>query len=803
MPTTQYTFTTPGNYTYDLNTVEVTGGQAQLRIIDASGKQFTQPFDGSPGFTYDQNLAVFTESGTFGVNFSQHAHHATWAAGNTIGTLSPTPPEIVSGEVYSNETSSVRYVYYSATNNADSAQTGVVRFKVRPLYTNNPTANGTFFSIHTDLSGGVNNAIQLTHVAADATLNLLVFDDSGAVITNTTLPAWQPAANQQYEFELNYDFTTGDTRLFIDGAQHGNTITDTGTRNSANINYLTLLTDISRANPAAFTLQDFVVDSSVRHTSNYTPGYTVATVNARTVRQKKIIDASFGVNFNTDGNANANWADGIKTATFVGNPIISGGKLDLRNGVGHVRYDATSNCPALGSMTARFKVTPNWSGAPPSTMIFFTAATDFNNRCQCYQLPSTGRLVFYLTNDSGGFVNIYYAWGPVAGTEYEIEIGYDLSQNFMGLWIDGVLVASSNSMGGTRTVPVNDIRLGGGWDGVTYIDAQIDDVIIYPTLQHTADYTPGYIVSDNNYSESVVVLPTMTHNGPGTITTLDSLTVTDAQAVRYVSDGRYWDGAQWAVSDNSYAQANDVLTINNNLASLSVAGQSSITTTVVFPDSPDAAYVDLLQWSYTGGDSYPVSVQTVVPLATVTQDGLSAFSAVSTNATFVLRNDNVDYYWDGMQWVQSDLSVTQSNDAVTIDANLASFPQRGVLVPVVLLASPDGVTQSSVDDMSITYDYFGGSATIDNTCVVWGYLYDGNNQPRSGVTITVRPEIPGIVSDKVIDDEVLAVTTDSSGYWEVELVVLNTRYVFDIDGFVTTRFVPDVQIENFNNLTTI
>jgi hypothetical protein len=84
-----------------------------------------------------------------------------------------------------------------------------------------------------------------------------------------TVP-WSPVAGTEYEIEVNYDFTGGATRIFIDGVQHDATVTTTFTRSAGDALYL-VLGSYSGGNsfPADCSYDDVAVFNAVKHTAPF------------------------------------------------------------------------------------------------------------------------------------------------------------------------------------------------------------------------------------------------------------------------------------------------------------------------------------------------------------------------------------------------------------------------------------------------------------------------------------------------------------------------------------------------------
>lgn len=157
-----------------------------------------------------------------------------------------------------------KYVTWSATNNAPFQYIGTIRTGFRPNYSGTPGSNTNIFFVGgTGFSSA--NAIVLFHDSFGM-FNLRVYNSAGSNLLDTQLGAWSPTAGTLYTFELDFNFTAGATRLFVDGIQAGGTQT---------------LTTSSRTQPDIFAVaqdqfasgngsyKDLITFSTVQHTSNH------------------------------------------------------------------------------------------------------------------------------------------------------------------------------------------------------------------------------------------------------------------------------------------------------------------------------------------------------------------------------------------------------------------------------------------------------------------------------------------------------------------------------------------------------
>lgn len=191
--------------------------------------------------------------------------------GTTSGTVSITSGKLVLGTGQGNN------VRYNAVNNANFTQTGTIRFKFTPNFTTIATNTGIIGIGKTSVN---DNSLYFFLNSSNSNLSLAVCNSSGTkTISDVGFGAWTWVNGQEYEFELNCDFTTPATRLFIDGALFGTPITTSVTRTSTSLEQLqvgsyiiTPTNDLSN-----FSIRDLVVYNTIQHTTSYTKGYTTQT----------------------------------------------------------------------------------------------------------------------------------------------------------------------------------------------------------------------------------------------------------------------------------------------------------------------------------------------------------------------------------------------------------------------------------------------------------------------------------------------------------------------------------------------
>lgn len=165
------------------------------------------------------------------------------------------------------------YVTYSAVSNADFTQTGCIRFRLTPLFTGAPADTQSLFSVVQDKD--VTNTVNALWLAVESSsaVRLYGFDSANSLFLNASLGNWSPTIGHEYIFELNYDFTTGATRLFIDGVQFGSTQTGTGSRTNV-VAHMQIGKWIGSSYSQNFRMREFEIFNTVQHTADHVPDYT-------------------------------------------------------------------------------------------------------------------------------------------------------------------------------------------------------------------------------------------------------------------------------------------------------------------------------------------------------------------------------------------------------------------------------------------------------------------------------------------------------------------------------------------------
>jgi hypothetical protein len=195
-----------------------------------------------------------------------------------------------------------------------------------------------------------------------------------------------------------------------------------------------------------------------------------------------------------------NYGNGVLTGTSIGGAAVLNGWLDLaHNDLRYVDYYADGNADSQQQITIRFKIKFNYNPSPSSTQVFFSicqSSGNATNLIEFYQLD-TGYMKLHIKDSAN--IDIMdeeiVVMAPVAGQEYEYAICIDLDSETQTLFIDGIL-QNTVSFTGERSSDIGLLRIGSDSNGIETSNFSIADFVIYNTIEFTADYIPGYTLSE-------------------------------------------------------------------------------------------------------------------------------------------------------------------------------------------------------------------------------------------------------------------------------------------------------------------
>jgi hypothetical protein len=538
------------------------------------------------------------------------------------------------------------------------------------------------------------------------------------------------------------------------------------------------------------------------------------------VRQKDTRPANFGCGATYTNDINLNWGGGVLTGTAFGGATVASGKLDLRNFDKYIRYAALNNASSTQVGCIRFLYTPNYSGAPVAERTLIALLEALGSSTSLIQLShnTAGRIGIFITNSSGvtivnGSSNII---SLVAGTEYEFEFDWDLTAGITNLFLNGVKIITTITSTGSRNA-ASYIYIGANFGASNKADGYFNNVLFFSVAQHTANYTPGYTIEETIYVENKVTLPEMEYTGAGSLIVVTNFITSFVQSPRITlqigrsGDWLYWDGVEWAVSNDTYTQANDPAIFAINVATLPVSGEIYVQFKIYFTGSNTlSSFLDLsitltAQIYLTNNPTIEINSKWYI-------DALELFSETAAKIgtdqiKYILKKGTKWYYWNGSAWVESNGTYTQANTAADIEIHKANFTTSHTLFGIKLfLYSTDGTTTPEIDLLSVDFDYAGETADTINTCIVWGYLIENNNVPSDDqIIIFLNKKCAKYKTNILVTREEIRPIVREDGYFEIELIEtinmdVDTLYDVRINGKHYTMSVPNDTEQNINEL---
>lgn len=160
-------------------------------------------------------------------------------------------------------------VKYNSRNLVDVGQAGTVQFwfKTSASYANPPTSSVYIMELMGASSGHC--ALYLYHFTTGY-LKLWGNDEDGTKIFDVNLTSFTPVAGTPYFFSVDWDFTTGDTQVFLNGSQIGSTNTNTYSRVDGGQASAYIISN-SNSTSASYGLSMIEMYTSKQHTTSYIP----------------------------------------------------------------------------------------------------------------------------------------------------------------------------------------------------------------------------------------------------------------------------------------------------------------------------------------------------------------------------------------------------------------------------------------------------------------------------------------------------------------------------------------------------
>lgn len=494
--------------------------------------------------------------------------------------------------------------------------------------------------------------------------------------------------------------------------------------------------------------------------------------------------STFGATYTSS--IDGSWGNGVLTGTAYNGAAIAGNRLDLSGSVSErkVVYAGLNNFDFAQTGCVRFKYTPNYSGAPTVPMYIVTLGGDGNNNSKIKIYHYSNGYVRYAAYDSSGnsLGESIYLWiTNVAGTKYEFEYNFDFTAGASRIFLNGNQIGATGALTGTRTA--SDITYCSVGVAPTEFyktpNFYLEDLEIFDSVQHTANYTPGYSVPEYRYLSSKVILPEMEHTNPGTIINFNELSSEYSGSPKCTleigrsGDELYWNGSSWAVSNETYSQATDTATFNSNCTLLSVDGEIYGQLNIYFDNSSTVqSSISELTAALTVNTQYPTDNPAIITKTSFKSTQLNSISSISEIEgndliTHVINIDSSDYYWDGEGVVLSSGTYAESNLIEDLSANATAFIDTRSDVKIKsFLHSDDGTTTPELDLINILYNQALGDPVVPRLVNIEGFVYD-NDSPLADKVIYVRPYLHGYFNNGIFHDYSFfqMATTDSDGYF--------------------------------------
>lgn len=520
---------------------------------------------------------------------------------------------------------------------------------------------------------------------------------------------------------------------------------------------------------------------------------------------------------NDGGSLTGNQNNAGNAATIVSNKLDCTGNTD--KGV----YYGVDNT-TVGSL--KFRYTPNYTTSPPGNVniVMFWNGTNNNDRLGLTHSPSgTSTIRVYLYDDTGS--SIYLAttigglWSFTNGQEYEFLLTWD-SSGTIRVFIDGTIHGTLSPAAWDRGTDSTNLHIGATSAVYNAAEASFNDIILYDVVTETSNYTAGYTITLYKYAESLIELMGNAHIGPGSFLSGVSFTTSETGSPKYVIDidgtSYYWNGSEWATSLETYATASTASEINSNFSTLTaINGSAAVIVLIVFPDSNTAqSKVDNIS-HVLNGTAYSEANPTIEFNETFDNEGLCTFVESATKLAtdeikWIIKKESIWYYFNGVNFVESGGTYSQSNTSSEIVASVSAFLTTGGTSKLkAFFHSDDGTTTSILNSLTVTYDFFGSTPSVVPKCIVFGYEVDGEGNPKTDLTITALLTKPRATCTNLtgINRETVTVTTNSQGYWEMELVqtvMLDAQWIFiysdGTERHSYTRTVPQKTSANFVTL---
>jgi hypothetical protein len=509
----------------------------------------------------------------------------------------------------------------------------------------------------------------------------------------------------------------------------------------------------------------------------------------------------------------ANWgADGFidLSANLNGTPVLSGGKVDCIGSNG-LYYKDTLIGGLSGNFVIKFKYTPHYTGTPSNNSNIVTISQD----------SGTTDIVLIFHSSVGGGIRItanglsassFAVWSPTAEQEYVFEV--ICINNEISIYIDNAQIGTSKTISPGQGTSSNRLWIGAFSSVYNNANAEYDDLILYST----ASQTSTYIIPSKIYTPSIIEIPKFSHVGTGFIDSLDTFETIENGTLTYnIKSGsknyQYFNGGGvWLDSNGTLSESTSQSIANTNIAGYTdVFGELDVYIKIFLgEDSNTQSYIDQLTIDHTDQENYATddpyfSLNTSI--VSIRADQLFDFlEDVSENddIKYVLGRNGEKVYWNGSAWVNSDLSLLQSNSVLEILTGKEEFLTEGDGKQINIywiLHSDDGLTTPEADSVTIEYDFSAEPPTL-NENIIYSFLYtlDGLTAEKF-VTVQTIQYIIG--TNSIITSDPINIEIRENASFEAKLYIEDVEpdeLLWNFDGKkIRTNFLAG--INKFSDLT--
>ena len=462
-----------------------------------------------------------------------------------------------------------RYLTYSSVDNFPIL-IGTISFWIKPNYSGSPINNQEIFSVYK--SDTDENKITFTH-NTDGNLILLCYDYDENLIINHNFGNFTPNTYDIYNFELDFDFYNGETRLFINGVQKGTTNNNNLTRDT---DYEFIQIGSSTLNNN-FLIDELIIYNKIINTSTFTPSETQLPTS---IPYSDTYSFKLKINniYENDGNdldILIEPSDTFQNISDKINNILTNCSAAINNLTGKIRItaDAISHDVEILPPTSTNNLITLLGGidtmiipnGPTSDTVILEFYNGINNNNRIRLIHSTiGELILKMW-DSTGMLRVnnnFGIWSSISNNFYELLLEFD--ESIYQLYIDGIKIGNTSSTGFTRSQPIDFFIRGGLTDTYGY-----DELIIYDIFKY---YKPTYTVSTIAQSEYPTNNPSIILNYGTDVKIIDDILIDYSGTLAFIpyigNIGYYYLNNRWIVSDGTVSQSNNAATLKSYISGL-------------------------------------------------------------------------------------------------------------------------------------------------------------------------------------------------------------------------------------------